>query len=173
MPTFTSRQFEEYPTLSLYSIDLDEAQQAARMLRRYRRTDIRYCILRDVIVSYSRPFSGNRGKLLTKHSLPEKIVPRAQRPLHRELFKLRNQAFAHTDHSFRDPRLAAFPKAEGGARFVMSFSNPPWESLNRRASEIEALIAAVENAVKDWMEAFHVRVEPLFPPQLMTEGQPR
>lgn len=165
MLTLTHLQTEEYRFYRLYSIDLDGARQSARLLRRYKRSDVRFSILRDVIVTYSRPFSVNRGKFMKTHSLKQKIVPAAMRPLHRELVGLRNKAFAHTDHSFRDPQLMEIPRRSGPLRFGMGFANPPYESLSRRAGEIEALVTAVEAAVNAWVDAFHARIEPLFPPQ--------
>lgn len=103
----------QYRFYRLYSVDLDSARYSLRMLRRYRRSDIRFCILRDLIVSYARPFSGNKGPTGGEHSLSVKYVPTKHRPLHSELIDLRRQVFAHTDFTYHDPRLSKWDTAQG------------------------------------------------------------
>jgi|GEM_PF-4098680 len=72
----TDADIEKYYFYRLYSIDLDSTKYSLRVLKRYRRKDVRHCLLRDVVVSYVRPFSGNKGQVIPKHKLTKKVVPR-------------------------------------------------------------------------------------------------
>jgi hypothetical protein len=150
----THLEAEAWRFYRLYSIDLEGAKQTIQMLKRFAEADVRYAILRDAIVAYARPFSKNRGRFLKHHRLSDAIVPREFVALHAELITLRDRAFAHTDHDFRNPQLIRWPLAGTADRYVFGFSNPPWESLNRRAGEIEQLIAEVESAVNAWVSTF-------------------
>jgi hypothetical protein len=115
-------------------------RQSCDLLARQNDLELRYCILRDIVVTYSRPFSKNLGRVYRKHALPEDVVPAAMRGLHTELLKLRDQAFAHTDHDFRNPQIARFPREGGGGVYSMSFRNPSYEDLNTRLPEIRVRI---------------------------------
>jgi hypothetical protein len=157
----TWKDIEEYRFYRLYSIDLESAKQTLSMIARYRRKDIRYAILRDFIVVYGRPFSGNRGRVWHSHRLREAIVPAEHRALHGELLALRNRAFAHTDHDYFDPRIAQWPSKSGRKAYPMSFKVPPYADLERRFKAMTILVAAVEAAVNAWVEAFHVRLDAL------------
>ena len=101
-----SQQMEQYYFYRLYSIDLDNTKHILRILKRYRRKDVRYCLLRDIVVSYCRPFSGNKGKKISTHTLNKKVVPKELCILHDELVEIRNQLFAHTDYTYRQPKVA-------------------------------------------------------------------
>jgi len=99
----TDTDIEKYYFYRLYSIDLDSTKHSLCVLKRYRREDVRHCLLRDIVVSYARPFSGNKGQDIPKHKLTKKVVPRNLCQLHDDLIKLRNQLFAHTDYTYRRP----------------------------------------------------------------------
>lgn len=134
---------EQYYFYRLYSIDLDTAKHILRVIKRYRRKDVRYCLLRDLVVSYSRPFSGNKGKEMRSHVLTKKVVPKELRPLHTELLELRNQLFAHTDYTYRRPKVANW-STDSHKWFPMSFRGYDYNKLDIRLSEIENLLMAVE-----------------------------
>ena len=117
----TPQQFEEYCFYRLYSIDLDTVRHSLRMLKRYRRQDVRHSILRDIVVGYARVFSRNKGKLFKKHHLSMKsVVPSDLRSLHSEMLDVRMRTLAHTDYEFRNPRLARWPTSKGPI-FPLSF----------------------------------------------------
>ena len=98
-------RFEQYKFLRLHSIDMDTALGTLKILKRYRRDDIKVALLRDIAVVYSRPFSLNKG-MKGKHCLSEKkYVPAEYRDLHSKLLDLRNKQFAHTDVTFHDPKF--------------------------------------------------------------------
>lgn len=137
-----SKEKEQYYFLKLYSVDLGMVKHILRVLRRYRRKDVRYCLLRDMVVSYCRPFSGNKGDKILKHKLNKKVVPKDRRPLHDELVNLRNRLFAHTDYTYRQPRVVNC-STETYKCFPMQFRGFDYNKLDMRVSEIEMLVQAV------------------------------
>ena len=134
---------EHYRFLRLYSVDFSEVRNSLRILRRYRRDDVRYCILRDLIVAYARPFSGNRGDFHKCHRLQIRFVPTECRQLHDELLALRMKLFAHTDYTYYRPKVARW-ETQRGAVFPMSFRVPNYRSLLDRTEAILTLVDAVE-----------------------------
>lgn len=149
MVDIPDRELEEYSFLRLYSIDFEMAKQACDLLIEQDSDELRFCILRDIVVSYSRPFSGNRGTLLRQHRLATATVPQSMSALHFELIALRNQVFAHTDQDFRKPRVARWPRHDGGTTYPMGFQNPRYAELADRVAAIRALCVALENAVNE------------------------
>ena len=147
MVDIPDRELEAYGFHRLYSIDFEMAKQACDLLSSQSSDELRYTILRDVVVSYSRPFSGNRGRLVKKHRLPDAMVPQAMSALHNELIALRDQAFAHTDHEFIKPQHARWPRADGSAQYPMGFRVPPYQGMVARIDEIRALAVAMEELV--------------------------
>lgn len=142
----TPAEFESYRFLRLYSIDLDTAAKAIPVLRRYKRGDVRAALLRDIAVTYARPFSGNRGVKHPKHRLSIRHVPKVARPLHQELIKLRNRQFAHSDLTIHNPKVARFGTA-AKPWFPMTFKSFDSQALGRRLQEIEELIVSVARSV--------------------------
>ena len=138
-----SQQMEQYNFYRLYSIDLDNTKHILRILKRYRRKDVRYCLLRDIVVSYCRPFSGNKGKKISTHTLNKKVVPKELRILHDELVEIRNQLFAHTDYTYRQPKVANW-STDSQKWFPMSFRGYDYNKLDKRIPEIYELVVAVE-----------------------------
>lgn len=138
-----SKVLEQYKFYRLCDHDFDAAIYTLKILRRYKRPNIRNALLRDIIVAYARPFSTSKGKL-SKHNLPTKIVPLPMRSLHKELIDLRNQLFAHTDLIFKNPEVANW---SSGQRkwFPMSYRGFDYSSLNKQINEMSNLITAVKN----------------------------
>lgn len=133
-----------YHMLRLYSVDLSDVQHSLRVLRRYRRDDVRWCILRELIVAYARPFSVNRDELRRKHILGRGVVPKALREFHDYLLGLRNKIIAHTDFARRRPRVSRWTTPSGTA-FPMTFWALDYRRLDGRVGEIEELVRAVED----------------------------
>ena len=139
-------KFENYKFLRLHSVDMNTALGTLKMLKRYRRDDIKVALLRDIAVIYSRPFSGNRGKT-GKHFLSEsKYVPAEYLDLHDRLLDLRNKQFAHTDATFHDPKFMKW-KGDKGVAFPMSFKTFDYLGLLRDLKKVEALIKSVESNI--------------------------
>ena len=151
-----------YGFLRLYSIDLEMARQSCDLLETIRELQARQPILRDAVISYCRPFSGNRAKDGSTHHLSLRFVPTELRGLHEELFDLRMQAFAHTDVEFRNPQIARWPRTAGGANYLVGFRNPSYDDLLRRIPEIRDLVCQVENSINTKVRKLEMRFERLY-----------
>jgi hypothetical protein len=137
------RVLEQYKFYRLCEHDFDMAIHTLKILRRYKRSDVRNALLRDITVAYAKPFSTNRGAL-SQHSLSLKHVPLPMRGLHKELIDLRNQLFAHTDLTFKNPKVANWSSGKH-KWFPMSFRGFDYNNLNKRVNEISNLIYSVQN----------------------------
>ena len=150
-------KFETYRFLRLYSIDLDTTVKAIPVLRCYKRGDVQVALLRDIAVTYARPFSLNRGILIPKHKLSLTHVPKSARAMHRTLIELRNSQFAHTDLKFHNPRVASFGTKQK-PWYPMSFKSFDYRRLLDRLSEVEALVKAVEKSVNAEVARYEDRI---------------
>lgn len=172
MVVVTNRDTENYRFLRLYSIDLDMARQTCDLLARQNSAELRHCILRDLVVTYARPFSANRGRVFRRHRLENDVIPVGMLALHTELLSLRDQAFAHTDHDFRKPRIARWPGKSGRASYPMSFSNPAYDSLLTQLASIGELIIAVETKVNETIRVFESTLDQLYPDEPQDSSEP-
>lgn len=151
---------EKMAWLRLYSIDFNTAGHTLCYMKRYRRKDVRFCLLRDFAVTYCRPFSGNQGtdKRAKKNRLELDIVPSRYHALHRELRTLRNERFAHTDMGHYNPRFSQ-RKHTNGISFPMSFKGFDYDTLDRRVSELQAMLKAVESELDKRICAIETQIE--------------
>jgi len=149
----TPEELETFCFLRLYSSDLNDCRHVIRMIRRYRKKDVRYALLRDLAVAYSRPFSGNSRRLKGKHSLSESYVPAEHKGMHRRLFDLRNFQFAHSDMKFHDPKIAKIGYIIATSRKSVDFAY-----LDRSLKEIERLVVAVEENINNAAAALGARL---------------
>jgi hypothetical protein len=149
----TSQELEEYCFLRLYSGDLNGCRHVLRMIRRYRKPDIRYALIRDLAVTYARPFSGNDRKVRGKHSLSLDYVPTEHRGIHRRLCDLRNFQFAHSSLKFHNPKLAQF-----GDLVAMSRKSVDFAQLDRSLIDIEILVVQVESNINSAAFAMQARL---------------
>ncbi|WAT31182.1 hypothetical protein [Pseudomonas sp. GXZC] len=134
---------ESYFFHYMYSLDLEAALDSIKLIKRYKRLDVKYALLRDITVAYIRPFSTNRGRK-GKHELGVKdVVPKHLRALHDVLYNLRSQQFAHTDLTFYDPKSVIYGEGPTG----LVFNGFSYDGLLARLSEIEDLVKAVESVV--------------------------
>ena len=125
---------------------MNTALGTLKMLKRYRRDDIKVALLRDIAVIYSRPFSVNRGNA-GKHFLSaQEYVPVEYQDLHDQLLDLRNKQFAHTDVTFHDPKFIKW-KGDKGVAFPMSFKTFDYLGLLRNLKKVEVLIKSVESNI--------------------------
>lgn len=63
-------------------------------------------LIRDAIISYSRPFINNKGIYRPQGlNLPLSFVPTTKKALHQKILNLRNSIFAHTDLKPKNPKL--------------------------------------------------------------------
>lgn len=133
----------------MYSIDLDTALHSIKVLRRYKRPDVQYALLRDLTITYVRPFSGNtgiKGKQRNHMLTTKKRVPKHLMPLHKELVRLRMEQFAHTDLTYYKPRAVKISFIPSGA-YGMTFKGFDYAGLLSKLPQIEELIRTVESSV--------------------------
>jgi hypothetical protein len=100
---------ERYVLYYLALIDLERVQDSLDCLRSNADEHLRDSLFRDAVVSYAKPFSDNRG-VHTKRGLkvPESVVPKELKTVHRELIRIRNQLFAHMDLDKQAPKIDVF-----------------------------------------------------------------
>ena len=133
---------EQYKFYRLYRMDFEQAINTLKIIRRYKKKDVRFSLLRSFVISYACPFSGNQGKLNKNHKLKVTFVPKAQRKLHNELVDLRMQLFAHTDLSFLNPKVVNWSTNEQ-KWFPMSFRGFDYNKLYSKRSELIDLTNSV------------------------------
>ncbi len=141
-------KIEKYAFLRLYAMDLKEALQTIRVLRRYRRKDVRFPLLRDIVVSYCRPFTESRGQGIKKDIHDVKFQNHDMELLHEELLTLRKQLFAHTDLTYKTPQISKWSKG-GNKWFPMSFKGFNYDHLDEKMLEIKKLIEYVQLKLKE------------------------
>ncbi len=136
------KAFEQYQFIRLWEHDLNLAIYTLKTLKRYKKDDVRNALLRDIIVTYARPFSLNKGKEIKKHKLSLKFVPSQKRNLHDELIDLRNQLFAHTDLPFKNPKVGKWDFGHY-KMYPMSFKGFDYKNMHRKIDEITNLVKEV------------------------------
>lgn len=136
---------EQYKFYRLYDIEFENAIRSLKILKRYKRLDIRYVLLRDISISYTKPFSGNKGFKMSDHQLKTKgFVPSCFLSLHKELVDLRNKIFAHADLTYRNPKVVNWSSGDRKL-FPMSFKGYDYSGLNNRTSDLFTLISTVRD----------------------------
>ena len=138
---------EKYAFLRLYDHDLEMSLQTIKVLRRYSRKDVRFPLLRDIIVTYCRPFTSSRGDEINKDFLSIKpFENKNMQLLHEKLLELRSQLFAHTDLTFKKPSIANWSK--GNKKwFPMAFRNFDYEELEKELPNIINLLKYVQEDI--------------------------
>ena len=137
---------EWYVFLRLCEHDLDSARSSIRMIKCYREEGVKLALIRDVIISYARPFSKNRGRITEEHRLKDSFVPMEHKALHDDLLRFRDQVFAHTDIKAHDPTLGRWP-AKSGYIYPIAFKNLSANLFANKLQEMSALIQEVHNAI--------------------------
>lgn len=130
--------------LRCYDMDLEMALHTIKMLKRYRKKDVRYALLRDIVISYGRPFSKNKG--LSEKTDEHRVDFQKNKDfefLHEELLTLRHQLFAHTDLKYKNPKIPTRSKGEH-KWYPMSFKQLDYDYLVNNVPEIKKLIEYVQ-----------------------------
>lgn len=138
---------EHYLFLCLYQIDLITAMGVVETLKHVTDGRVRLSLFRDIIVTYARPFSGNRGRTTSKHRLKRSSVPTEYRGLHDTLIRYRQTLFAHSDLKAYNPRVSMF-EAAGEMQFPMTFWLLDYDTLEECLPELESLIQGVYDALE-------------------------
>jgi hypothetical protein len=152
-----SLETENYLFLRLYSIDLDTAMHSLDLIEQCSDPAIRVCLLRDLVVTYARPFSSNVGLTTRGHRVDNvlaHVVPVQHSSLHERLMRYRNQLFAHTDLEAYGPKAAKWGQ-EDKSTFPMTFWALDYQELNSRLSEIRELVSSATSAVDAEIHRIH------------------
>jgi hypothetical protein len=105
------------------------------------------CLNTALIVSYVRPFSGNRGSPDVRKTLPAEyldVLSDEQRQLHEQLIELRNRDHAHSDPQGRSASVGVQNFGDGVLAITLgrdAFAPLPRESVERVAELIVRLRA--------------------------------
>lgn len=139
----TKNILEKYKFLRLYDMDFESALWTLKVLRRYKKKDVRYALIRDVIVTYSRPFTESKGFDIGKDFCSVKFDSNDMEKLHDDLLRLRKKLFAHTDLTFKNPKVTNW-STDTCKRFPMSFKGFDYKTLEDKLPEIKRLIECVQ-----------------------------
>lgn len=136
---------KNYPLYRLWSIDIENALYVLGYASNEDLPKvIRYALLRDAVVSYSKPFVQFRSL----PSLKKKgFVPKEYKQIHEKLLEFRNKVICHTDESFRSPKFMKY-----GTDFFMSFRSSNNEYLIENLNLIISLLKCVEKNLNDEIE---------------------
>jgi hypothetical protein len=144
LPLNPALRTEEYIFLRLSEHDMEQAQETFILLRDNTKNNYFFPLIRDIVISYTRPFSGNRGIQKPKYKLPKKeLVPKKFYPLHDSLIKFRDTMFAHTDIKAKEAKLGRWNRA-GQIIYPMSFKMTRYDDLRGDIENINDLIGAVK-----------------------------
>src|SRR5690348_6747188 len=133
---------EKYTFYRLCHIDFTEAINSLKMLSKYEHPYIKFVLLRDIIISYARPYSKTKGVFTPEHRLKAKgLVPRQLKSLHQTLLGLRNKIIAHTDLIARNPQVVNW-SSDVQKYFPMSFKNytNEYNDLIKNSHKLDVLI---------------------------------
>ncbi len=141
-------QVEKYAFLRLYDQDFEMALHTIKVLKRYRKSDVRFPLLRDIVVSYCRPFTESRGIGIKKDFLDNRFPDEEMEELHEELLKLRKQLFAHTDLSYKQPKISNW-STEQKKWFPVSFKGFDYQALDSKLPKIQRLIQCTQSNLRE------------------------
>lgn len=141
-------KIEKYKFLRLYDIDFEMALRTIAILKRYRKKDVKYALLRDIVTTYARPFTESKGFKINTDRHGVKFQNDDMKNLHDELMDIRMQIFAHTDLTYRHPKVANW-SSDSQKWFPMSFRAFDYNNLISRVEEIKKLIKYVRQQLKE------------------------
>lgn len=98
---------ESYIFRHLALIDMERVLRSLEYLDDLEDEYLKEVLFRDAVLSYVKPFSGNRG-VYTKKWLKitdEEYVPEELKSVHNDLVNIRNELFAHIDMKRQMPHL--------------------------------------------------------------------
>lgn len=121
----------------------------------------KYAVLRDLVVTYIRPFTPCFGKF-QKYKLEDELIPEEFLDLHKELYNLRCQVFAHTDLRVRNPVLHCWV-GRNGTMFPITFKGYDYEGLLKKIDPMEPLFSKVLEKVRKRMFELEDQLNNLIP----------
>ena len=115
-----------------------------------------------LVVSYSRPFSGNRSLPGVASTLPNRFLEKLtehERDLHERLIRLRNKEFAHSDPDSADVKVSM--SSAGGAPVAIPVSRVT--RLDPAGNELDVLnriFSKMLTAISVEMERIQAKLRP-------------
>ncbi len=145
---------EYYAFMRLADSDLDSALRSIKSLRRVKHPDSVSAIVRDSLVSYARPFTGNRGVVKKRNlRLIESLVPDELKTSHEKVMNIRDQIVAHTDVSYRKPIVGEF-KGKSSKLYPISYKAFYYEDILKLPKILEPLIMMVGKNLWDEIQRY-------------------
>lgn len=93
-----TQEQEKYVFRHLSLIDMERVKKSLEIMNVTTDDYIKEAMFRDAVISYAKPFSGNRGENIKKRlRINQKGIPAELRDAHLELIDIRNKLFAHND----------------------------------------------------------------------------
>ncbi|QSH42410.1 hypothetical protein P0136_02910 [Lentisphaerota bacterium ZTH] len=156
---------EQIIKYNLYRMSFEQAIATLRVMKRYKKKDVRNLLFRSFVIAYAAPFSTNkRLKFVAgNHHCSDKFIPKSLKDLHNEIIKLRNELFAHVDLEARNPKLILC-EINGERFFPMQFAAIfDYERLdtlypnlldlsNKVLSNIDSKMIKIENLFKEGLD---------------------
>ena len=103
-------------------IDMDRVQKSIECLRDTHDKYLKSALLRDAVISYAKPFSGNRFSDQSKGlRISDNHVPKELADTHKEILALRDELIAHTDMTLQKPEIGK-RQDEVGHNYSMTVS---------------------------------------------------
>jgi hypothetical protein len=147
-------KIEKYAFLRLYEHDFEMALQTAQVLDVHENNNVRFPLLRDIVVTYCRPFTESNGIGINKDFHGVKKFPNEEmKSLHAKLLTLRKELFAHTDLTYKNPKISNWSTDER-KWFPMSFKGYDYAQLNTELPNIVKLINFVLMDLKEKLAVY-------------------
>jgi len=100
---------ERYIFYWLAMVDMDRVLKCISYIESLEDDFLKDAMVRDAVVSYMRPFSGNEGIHQRKGlKVPTSSIPANLKSQHTEIETYRQKLFAHMDISFQSPKLECY-----------------------------------------------------------------
>lgn len=98
---------ELYVFYHLILVDMERVQKSVEYLSTVEDKHVAEALFRDAVVSYAKPFSGNRRFIAqSRLRLADTFVSAALRAAHDDIIVLRNKLFAHMDLDHQVPNVS-------------------------------------------------------------------
>jgi hypothetical protein len=123
----------------------------------------RNALMTAIVVSYARPFSGNRSAEDVARRLPPAFIQALtgeELALHKRVLKLRNREFAHSDPDVSQVKVTVSAVASGES-LAMPLSNVPRQGLSiEELDRLDGLCAKLHMYLHDSMLKLQETFEP-------------
>jgi hypothetical protein len=141
---------EKYLFLRLAEMDFKQVLWKIKILKRYRKLDVKYALLESIVVSYIRPFTKSKGIKKKEHRLSKKYVPEEYKNLHKKLCERRHKLFAHTELKYFNPQVSRW----GENWYPMSLKGRQYEELNSKVDDIRSLAKILLDKTKEEIQKY-------------------